>query len=119
VIEVGKRSKARYWGEYEVQGVVKLDVPVRCHSLEKGEVYFNPTIVKLAWAREPSGDKYDIWFSYWITPGGKEKYGQCAPMIGQKALLELLSKAIDAGFFDRDFLQGLERKLSDCLRGGA
>jgi len=119
VIEVGKRSKARYWGEYEVQGVVKLDAPVRCHSLEKGDVDFNPTIVKLAWAREPSGDKHDIWFPYWITIGGKEKYGQYAPMIGQKALLELFCKAIDAGFFDRDFLQALERKLSSHLREGA
>jgi hypothetical protein len=118
VIEVGKRSKARYWGEYEVQGVVKLDAPVRCHSLEKGEIDFNPTIAKLAWAREPSGDRHDIWFPYRITIGGKERYGQYAPMIGQKALLDLLRKAIDAEFFDRDFLQALDRKLSSCLEAG-
>lgn len=119
MIEVGNRSKARYWGEYEVQGVVKLDAPVRCYSSEKGEVDFNPTIVKLEWAREPSGDKHDIWFPYWITIGGKEKYGQYAPMIGQKALLELLSKAIDAEFFDRDFLKALESKISRRLRLGS
>ncbi|HEM61033.1 MAG TPA: hypothetical protein ENO24_01985 [Chloroflexi bacterium] len=116
MIEVGKRSSARYWGEYEVQGVVKLDAPVKCHSLEKGEIWFNPTIVKLTWAHEPSEDKHDIWFPYWVTIDGKEKYGQFAPMIGQKALLELFCKAIDAGFFDRDFLQGLDRKLSSYMR---
>jgi hypothetical protein len=115
MIEVGHRSNAKYWGEFEVQGVVKLDAPVKCHSVEKGEVDFNPTIVKLAWTREPSGDKHDIWFPYWITVDGKEKYGQFAPMIGQTALLELLSKAIDAGFFDRHFLRSLAYKASAYL----
>lgn len=119
MIEVGKRSKARYWGQYEAQGVVKLDVPVRCHSLEKGEIDFSPTIVKPTWAHKPSEDKHDIWFPYWVTVGGKEKYGQFAPMIGQRALSELLCKPIDAGFFDPELLEALERKLSSCLRGGA
>jgi len=119
MIEVGKRSKAKYWGAFEVKGVVRLDAPVRCFSAEKGSVDFNPTIVKLSWDREPSGDKHDLWFPYWIRIDGKEKYGQFAPMIGQRALLELLSKAIEAGFFERGFLEALGRRISDHLAGGA
>lgn len=115
MIEVGKRSKAKYWGEYQVQGVVRLDAPVRCLSAEKGDVDFDPTIVKLSWKREPSGDKHDLWFPYWITIDGKEKYGQFAPMLGQRALLELLSKAIEAGFFEREFLKGLLDKIEERL----
>ncbi len=117
MIQAGKRSKAKYWGEYEVQGVVKLDVPVRCHSLEKGDVEFNPTIVKLAWDRDPSEDKHEFWFPYWISIDGKEKYGQFAPMVGQKALLELLSKAMDRGFFQVDFLEALGCKIAEYLHG--
>ena len=116
MIKVGKRSKAKYWGAFEVQDLVTLDSPVRCFSTEKGEVDFNPTIVKLAWDRDPSGDKHDIWFPYWIKIDGKEKYGQFAPMVGQKALLELLSKAIDRGFFEKDFVEGLGRKIAEHLR---
>jgi len=119
VIEKGKRSKVKYWGTYEVQGVVKLDAPVRCFSFERGDVDFNPTIVKLSWDQEPSGDKHDIWFPYWITIDGREKYGQFAPMIGQSALLDLLSKAIDAGFFERGFLEKLGKKISGHLGSGA
>lgn len=111
MIKIGKRSKAKYWGEFQVQDVVKLDNPVKCFSVEKGPVEFNPTIVKLLWHRDPSDDKHDIWFPYWIKIDGKEKYGQFAPMIGQKALLELLSKAIDRGFFDHCFLEDLGKKI--------
>lgn len=96
-----------------MQDVVTLDSPVRCHSEEKGEVDFNLTIVKLTWDRDPSKDKHDLWFPYWIRIDGKEKYGQFAPMIGQKALLELLSKAIDRGFFQDDFIEALDKKISE------
>jgi len=115
VIKTGKRSKAKYWGAYEIQDFVMLDHPVRCFSAEKGEVDFNPTIVKLSWDQEPSDDQHDIWLPYWITIDGKEKYGQFAPMIGQKALLELLCKAIDSGFFGEKFLEGLGRKIARHL----
>lgn len=119
MIQKGKRSKAKYWGAYEVADVVKLDAPVRCYSAEKGGVDFNPTIVKLSWDQEPSGDKHDIWFPYWITIDGKEKYGQFAPMIGQMALLELLSKAVAAGFFERGFLEALRERISQHLERSA
>ncbi|MEE9520657.1 MAG: tyrosine-type recombinase/integrase, partial [Dehalococcoidales bacterium] len=43
------------------------------------------------------GEENEIWFPYWITwsdISDKERYGQYAPMIGEKALLELLQNAI-------------------------
>jgi len=58
-------------------------------------------------------DKHDIWFPYWVTIDNKEKYGQYAPMVGQGALLELLSKAIGRGFFNDDFLAGLSRVIAE------
>ncbi|MEM4213450.1 MAG: hypothetical protein QXO63_03990 [Thermoplasmatales archaeon] len=117
MVKVGKRSKAKYWGTFKVQDIVMLDSPVKCFSEEKGEVDFNPTIVKISWDHDPSEDKHDLWFPYWITINGKEKYGQFAPMVGQKALLELLSKAIDRGFFQTDFLEKLRRKITEYLQG--
>ncbi|MGA2678335.1 MAG: hypothetical protein ABSF37_03420 [Sedimentisphaerales bacterium] len=113
MITKGKRTKAKYWGEFIVEKVVTLDNPVKCFSAEKGKVDFNPTIVKISWEQNPSEDKHDLWFPYWITIDGKEKYGQFAPMIGQKAFLQLLSKAIDNDYFDGIFLEELERKISD------
>ena len=43
--------------------------------------------------------------------GGKEKYGQFAPMISKNALLQLLDEAIKHDFFDRQFLVDLERSI--------
>jgi hypothetical protein len=57
-----------------------------------------------------------LWFPYWITIDGKEKYGQFAPIIGQKALFELLSSAIDNDYFDDDFLRKLNEKISNYLK---
>lgn len=64
MIKIGKRSRAKYWGKYEVKDFVSLNAPIKCHSAEKGEVESNPTIVKLSWDRDPSGDKHDLWFPY-------------------------------------------------------
>jgi len=36
-------------------------------------------------------------------------------MIGQKAFLELISKAIDEDYFNEDFLKELEKKISEKL----
>ena len=41
---------------------------------------FNPILIKISWEQVPSGDKHDLWFPYWITIDGKEKYGQFAPI---------------------------------------
>jgi hypothetical protein len=114
MIKEGSQSRATYWGNYTVKKVVKLDKQVECFSKEKGKCLFNPTLVKLEWENPPSEDKHEFWFPYWITIGdNKEKYGQFAPMIGEKALLELLGKAISANFFSHDFLVNLHQKIED------
>jgi hypothetical protein len=115
MIEEGYQSHAKYWGNYTAKSVVRLKEQVHCYSQEKGDVLFNPTIVKLEWDIPPSDDKNDIWFPYWITvgKGSKEKYGQYAPMIGEKALLELLKGAIAKNYFSPDFLQGLRKAIDE------
>ncbi len=83
----------------------------------KGKVLFNPTIVKMDWETPPSDDKHDIWFPYWITIDDKEKYGQYAPMIGERALLELLQDAIEQEFFSKSFLKSLGKAVTAKLDG--
>jgi hypothetical protein len=115
VIEKGYKSKAKYWGNYRVKDVVKLKDKVECYSKEKGKVLFNPTIVKLEWENPPSEDKHDLWFPYWITIGNKEKYGQFAPMLGERALLELLQNAINQDYFSDSFLKQLNESIAHKL----
>jgi hypothetical protein len=80
-----------------------------------GTAQLDPTIVNIQWEELPSDDKQEFWFPYWITIGGKENYGQFAPMIGEKALLELLQDVIKQDFFSEDFLCGLERAIDERL----
>ena len=111
MIKEGYKSKAKYWGNYTVKKVAKLDTPVICHSKDVGVVEFMPTIVQLEWETPPSEDINEFWFPYWVKIKGKEKYGQFAPMLGQHALLELFEKAIREGFFDDQFLS----RLKECI----
>lgn len=115
MIKLGQKKKARYWGKFEVEKVVTLSEPVNCFSQEKGHVEFMPTLVKIHWENSPSQDKNEFWFPYWVKIDGKEKYGQFAPMIGKKALCELLQKAIGQDFFDKDFLKELKICINDKL----
>ena len=115
MIKEGKEGKRKYWGKYVVKKVIKLIAPIICQSDEVGEVEFNPTIVQIEWDKYPSEDKHDLWFPYWIKIHGKEHFGQYAPMIGQKALLQLLSKAIDNDLFTKKFLTCLKNKITDKL----
>lgn len=114
MIKEGHRSEATDWGKYTTKKVARLKKPVECYSKDKGKALFNPTIVKLEWDNPPSDDRNEFWFPYWITwteIDGKERYGQYAPMLGEKALLELLSDAIKQGFFSEGFLRGLDRAI--------
>jgi len=111
MIKVGKRSIVKYWGSFVVEDLVMLEKPVKCFCEEKGEVDFNPTIVKIKWDKKPSDDANEFWFPYWMIIEGKEKYGQFAPMIGPQALLELISGAIKKGFFDEHFLETLQERI--------
>jgi len=117
MIKVGQESKAKYWGKYTVKKVARPKKPVECHNIEQGVVFFEPTIVQLEWENPPSEDKHDFWFPYWMTIEGKEKFGQYAPMIGEKTLLELLQDAIGQGFFSEKFLNDLRRAISGKLGG--
>jgi len=114
--QIGSKGSAKYWGEYILKDKVELDKPVVCDSQKIGKAYFKPIIGKLEWVKKPpSADQHDIWFTYWITIHGQEKYGQYAPMIGQKALLELMTKAIRKGFFTEKFLRGLRDSIEKKL----
>lgn len=112
MIQEGQRKHVRYWGYHTARKVTRLEKPVECHNPEQGTVYFEPTIVQIEWERPPSGDRIEFWFPYWMIIGGKEKYGQFAPMIGEKALLELLKDAIEQDFFSKSFLKGLDRAVN-------
>ncbi len=115
MIKEGQQKQARYWGKFTVSKVAQLRQPVECQSPEIGTALFAPTLVKIDWETPPSEDGHEFWFPYWMTIGGREKYGQFAPMIGERALLELLQSAIRQEFFSRDFLQGLEATITKKL----
>ena len=115
MIKEGEEKKAKYWGKFKVQKVARLTKPVTCHSHEIGEALFNPTLVKIEWENAPSDDKHEFWFPYWIAVKGKERYGQYAPMMGERSLLELLASAIRQGFFSDHFLQEIDRFTMDKL----
>ena len=115
MIVEGQKKKANYWGKFVVKKVAKLRQPIECHSDVKGMVLFSPTLVKIDWEKAPSSDKHDLWFPYWITTDGREKYGQFAPMMGERSLLELLESAIDQDFFSKSFLKRLIRAANKKL----
>ena len=115
MIEEGHTRNTRYWGMRTVRKIARLKEPVKCHSKEVGDVLFSPTIVKIEWDTSPYDDKYAFWFPYWITIAGKEKYGQFAPMIDEKALLELLKDAIQQDFFSKEFLKDFRETISDKI----
>jgi hypothetical protein len=115
MIKVGQQKKAKYWGSFTVSKVARLRKPVECHSQEIGTALFEPTIVQIQWETAPSKGRHEFWFPYWITIGGKEKYGQFAPMIGESDLLELLQEAINQGFFSVKFLQNLRKTIDKKL----
>jgi len=115
MIQEGDEKKARYWGKFKVKKVARLVKPVTCYSNEIGEALFNPTLVKIEWESAPSDDKHEFWFPYWISVKGKERYGQFAPMMGERSLLELFGNAIKLGFFSDSFLQELDRVIADKL----
>jgi len=117
MILAGQQKKAKYWGGFTVDKVARLKKPVECQCEEVGTALFDPTLVKIKWEKPPSADGHEFWFPYWITIGGKEKYGQFAPMIGERALLELLQDAIEQNFFSKSFLKGLSKAVTGKLDG--
>lgn len=115
MIQEGDEKKAKYWGKFRVRKVARLKKPVKCYSNEIGEALFTPTLVKIEWESAPSDDKHEFWFPYWISVRGKERYGQYAPMMGERSLLELLGNAIKQEFFSNEFLRELNNLITDKL----
>jgi hypothetical protein len=115
MIKVGQIKKAKYWGEFREKKVAGLKQPVKCHSKEKGDIEFLPTIVQIEWEVSPSMDNNEYRFPYWQKIHDKEKYGQFAPMIGGRVLLELLEDAIRQDFFNRAFLTELSKSIQAKL----
>jgi hypothetical protein len=115
MIKEGDEKAAKYWGKFKVKKVAHLMSPVKCYSHEIGEALFNPTLVKIEWENAPSEDRHEFWFPYWISVKGKERYGQFAPMMGERSLLELFGNAIRQGFFSHDFLRELNRVIREML----
>jgi len=111
MIKVGQKKPTRYWGMRTVTKIARIKKPIECYNPMQGLVLFEPTIVQIEWEKPPSSDKNEFWFPYWITIGDKEKYGRFAPMIGEKALLELLQDAIRQNFFSKSFLRSLEETI--------
>ncbi|MFC1978184.1 hypothetical protein ACFLWS_08020 [Chloroflexota bacterium] len=115
MIKVGQQKQAKYWGRFSVSKVARVKQPVECDCEEVGTALFDPTIVKIQWEKSPSEDNNEFWFPYWITIGGKEKYGQFAPMIGEKALMELPKDAVEQDFFSKSFLKKLQAVVNTKL----
>ena len=115
MIKEGQKKKAKYWGRFTVKNVAKLKNPVECYSDQIGKALFNPTLVKIQWENPPSDDKHDLWFPYWITINGREKYGQFAPMMGEVSFLELFREGIRQGFFSDRFLRILNEAINERL----
>jgi hypothetical protein len=116
MIEVGQQKKAKYWGKFEVKKVAKLKKSVECECQDVGIALFDPTLVKIKWENPPSDDNHEFWFPYWITINGMQKYGQFAPMIGERALLELLQDAIRQDFFSNEFLLELKDTIISNIK---
>lgn len=114
-MEIGQKSKIKYWGDCTYKKIARLRKPVECHNPEQGTVYFDPMIIQIEWDTPPSGDRHELWFPYWMVIDGKRKYGRSAPMIGEKALLELLEDAVAQDFFSSSFLQGLSTTINTKL----
>ena len=114
-MEVGQRSKTKYWGDRTYKKIARLRKPVECHNPEQGTVFFDPMIIQIEWDTPPSDDKHELWFPYWMIVDGKRTYGQFAPMIGERALLELLQEAVNQEFFSEGFLAELNSSLTQRL----
>ena len=112
MIKVGQHKRVKYWGSFRVEKVAMLPKPVEVHSEETGRALFNPTLVKIVWDKDFG---HELWFPYWITIGGKERYGQFAPMMGEDTLLGLFQEAIRQEFFSENFLHQLGKVVADKL----
>jgi len=109
MIKPGEWHTVKYWGKFRINKVAELPQPLTFDTPQWGQTSFRPTITEIEWQ---DGNK-EFWFPYYIGPSGKEKYGQYAPMMGEKELLALLQEAIRQKFFSIEFLSELVKAISE------
>jgi hypothetical protein len=112
VISPGEWHTARQRGRFLVKKVAELPKPVTSYTDKWGETSFRPVMAEIQWK---DGNK-EFWLPYYIGPLGKEKYGQYAPMIGERELVMLLQEAIQQGLFSKESLQQLGTAVAHANR---
>lgn len=94
-----------------------------------GKVLWQPEIRKIAKLRNPgnfeptimlvehtNGEK-ELYFPYWKkTKKGTQGFANRPPMFKESIFLELLSDAVNQGFFTKNFLKKLNHELEAALR---
>jgi hypothetical protein len=73
-----------------------------------GSVSSDPRIFQL---RDEDGNPF-IWLPYWITVGGRKKYGQFSQMIEEGLFAELLKNAIRGVLFGEETIHILKETLA-------
>ncbi len=91
-----------------VKDVISLDETRAWDDRVMGHTVFDPRIIMLE--NERSHEPL-FWTPYWITVEGRAKYGQFAPIVKEMELSELLTKAIEKGWFSEGFRNNLRRAL--------
>lgn len=110
MIEVGHQGRARGLGSYEVLKRVKLEEPEEYYD-DEGKIFFHPILAQIEWKRTGN---IELWLTYYRQREGKKPIfaGQFAPIVREDSLVELLSGAIDQGFFSRHSLSTLQQAIS-------
>jgi len=114
MIEVGHQGGARGLGEYQVQKIAKPREPVEYHDSEGTKFLFHPILAQIRWKN--TGD-LELWFTYYRQrEGEKPRFaGQYGPMLAENTFIELLSAAIEEGFFSQPSLLSLQQVISKRL----
>jgi len=110
MIEVGHQGRARGLGGYEVLKRVKLEEPEEYYD-DEGKKFFYPVLAQIKWKRTGN---IELWLTYYRQREGEKPIfaGQFAPIMREGSLVELLSGAINQGFFAPRSLSILQQAIS-------
>lgn len=110
MIEVGHQGRARGLGGYEVQKRVQLKEPEEYYD-DEGKKFFHPILAQIKWKNTGN---VELWLTYYRQREGKKPRfaGQFAPIMREDSLVEVLSGAIDQGFFAPHSLSILQQAIS-------
>jgi hypothetical protein len=109
VIKAGEKHRTKYYGHFTVKKVAELPEPLVYETKQWGKTVFRPVLAQIEW----QDGKKEFWLPYWIGPVNKERYGQYAPMMGERELLLLLLEAIKQKFFSKKFLSKLSAQINN------